>query len=99
MGALSDAAAYRRSDEFISRSIAGETVLVPLRGQVGDLDSIYTLNEVATFLWERLSRPSTPEELAEALAAAFDAPPAAIRQDLEAYLEQLLALGAIRPVA
>ena len=32
--------------------IAGETIVVPIRGQVGDLESIYNLNEVGSVIWE-----------------------------------------------
>ncbi|MBI4536560.1 MAG: PqqD family protein [candidate division NC10 bacterium] len=99
MVGLSDSATYRQAEDFVSRNIAGETVLVPLRRQIGDLDSIYTLNEVATFIWECLAQPSTVGQLTQALGEAFDAPPATIRQDLEEHLGQLLAIGAIRPAA
>ncbi len=95
---LSDSATYQQAEDFVSRNIAGETVLVPLRQQIGDLDSIYTLNEVATLVWERLARPSTVGQLTQAIGEAFDALPETIRQDLEEYLGQLLTIQAIRPV-
>jgi hypothetical protein len=31
-----------------------ETVIVPVQGHAGDLDSIYTLNEVGSTVWERI---------------------------------------------
>ncbi len=97
MAQLSDSATYRQAEDFVSRNIVGETVLVPIRRQMGDLDSIYTLNEVATFIWEQLSQPRTVGQLVQALGEAFDASSATIRQDLEEYLGQLQAIGAVRP--
>jgi len=88
---------YQRTEEFVARAIAGETVLVPIRRQIGDLESIYTLSEVATFIWERLVEPSTVAEIALALEDAFAGDPAEMRTDLSAFLTELLDLGAIRP--
>ncbi len=98
MGNLPDSARYRRNEDFVARKIAGETVLVPIRQQLGDLESIYTLNEVATFIWERLTEEPTVAGLAAATEETFAEEPAIIRRDLEELLEQLLSLGAVRPV-
>lgn len=87
---------YQRTEEFVARAIAGETVLVPIRRQIGDLESIYTLNEVATFVWERLAEPSTAAEIALALEDEFSGDPAEMRTDLGTFLAALLDLGAIR---
>lgn len=89
---------YQRTQEFVARAIAGETVLVPMRRQIGDLESIYTLNEVATFIWERLAQPATATEIALALDDAFTGDPIEIRADLDAFLRTLLDLGAVTPV-
>ncbi len=86
---------YRRSEEFVGRKIAGETVLVPLRQQIGDLESIYTLNESASFIWDRLDGTATVGEIAALLEAEFDAAPADIRADLETLLTHLLEIRAI----
>lgn len=97
MTRLPENARYQRTEEFVARTIAGETVLVPIRRQIGDLESIYTLNEVATFIWERLAEPSTVAEIALALEEAFTGDPAEMRRDLGEFLTELLDLGAIRP--
>jgi len=33
---------FTKGDGFVTRNIAGETIIVPVRGGVGDLDSIFT---------------------------------------------------------
>lgn len=89
---------YQRTDAFVARTIAGETVLVPIRRQIGDLESIYTLNEVATFIWDRLGEPATIAEIFVALDQAFAGEPAEMRADLEEFVAKLLDVGAIRSV-
>ena len=42
---------YVRSESVVSRVIAGETLIIPVRKGVGDLASIYSLNEVASTIW------------------------------------------------
>ena len=43
---------FVKDPNIVSRKIAGEVILVPIRKNVGDLESIYTLNEVAARIWE-----------------------------------------------
>jgi Coenzyme PQQ synthesis protein D (PqqD) len=97
MTPLSENLRYQRTEAFVARAIAGETVLVPIRRQIGDLESIYTLNEVATFIWERLATPSTMAEIALALEGTFAGDPAEMRTDLSTFLAEILDLGAITP--
>jgi hypothetical protein len=42
---------YRRSEHVVFRKIHDETIPVPVKNNVGDLDSIYGLNPTGAFLW------------------------------------------------
>ena len=98
MGILPEHVRYRRTEGFVARTIAGETVLVPIRQRLGDLESIYTMNEVATFIWERLLEPATVAQIAAAVKEEFEADPVEIRRDVEDFLGQLISLQAIRAI-
>ena len=56
---------HKRSEAVVSRDIAGETLVVPIRKGVGDLDSVYTFNELGARLWLMLEQGRTTEELAD----------------------------------
>ncbi len=43
---------YMHDPSIVSRSIAGEVILVPIKKNVGDLESIYTLNDTGARIWE-----------------------------------------------
>ena len=58
--------------KVVTRRIANETVIVPMTANVADLDSVYTLNEVGSFIWELLDGTRTAQSIAEAVAAEFD---------------------------
>jgi len=47
---LPDNVRFIRNREVVSRQIEGELILVPIRRGVGDLNSLYTLNQVGLVL-------------------------------------------------
>ena len=47
-----DEKVYKKSDSIVSRKIADEFILVPIRQNVGDMESIYALNETSARIWE-----------------------------------------------
>ena len=42
---------YGKNENFVYRRISDETILVPIKDNVGDMGSIYNLNEVGAFVW------------------------------------------------
>ena len=59
---------YTKSDSIVFRKIADEFILVPIRQNVGDLESIYTLNETAARIWELIDGKIKVKEIKENLA-------------------------------
>lgn len=80
---------YVRSDVVVSRVIAGETLIVPISKGVGDLASIYSLNPVASTIWEAISRPRTKDEIVQLVANEFNAELQQIERDVEAFLVEM----------
>lgn len=65
----------RRSDAVVSRRIAGETILVPIKSTAGELDDIFTLNEVASRVWELADGARTINAIAAVIASEYDVAP------------------------
>jgi hypothetical protein len=86
---------YQKDPSIVSREIAGETILVPIRRSVGDLASIYTLNETASFVWERLDGERTLGEIKGEVLEAFEVEGQEAELDLLELMEQLRAIGAV----
>jgi hypothetical protein len=80
---------YVRSDAVVSRVIAGETLIVPISKGVGDLASIYSLNPVASTIWEAVSRPRTKNEIVQLVAHEFEAELQHVERDVEAFLAEM----------
>lgn len=93
MGAVSRNAILRPAGEIVRREIAGETILVPVRGRTADMRRIFSLNPTAAFVWERLDGRRRVADLLAELEEAFDTPPEGARADVEAFLARALAEG------
>lgn len=52
--------------------------------------TFYTLGEIETFIWNRLSSPTTSERLAIDVGESFDAPPEQIARDVHQFLESMV---------
>jgi hypothetical protein len=85
----------RRSDRFVSRSVGGETFVVPVRAGVADLEAIFTMNAVGTAIWTRIDGKASVDDLARALATEFDVTEAEAAVDVAAFIELLAAKGLV----
>ena len=87
---------FERKPEMVARRVAGEIILVPIKRQIKEDPCLYTLDEMAAFLWEKLERGSTGSELVEALLAQYSVSRELVAQDVQKFLEELLSIEAIR---
>jgi hypothetical protein len=79
----------RRRPRVVTRRVAGETVLVPLRSDPGEAPFLYTLNAVGAWVWERAEGRLTVAEMIDAVTAAFDAAPEAAERDVREFVDAL----------
>ena len=89
---------YVRSSSVVSRVIAGETLIVPVRGGVGDLASIYSLNEVASSIWNTIAQPCSPDKIADRIQQEFAAERQQVERDVNAFLADMQSAGLVEAV-
>ncbi len=80
----------------MTREIAGETIIVPLHAHVGDLNSIYTLNEVGTMIWKFIDGKTSVPQIVEAICDAYDVAQRDAEKDAIEFLGSLKSAGLIR---
>jgi hypothetical protein len=93
---------FIRSQSVVARVVAGETLIVPIRGKVGDLASIYSFNGTGTLIWKLLESPKTVSQLAVAVAQEYDVDPSQAERDVESFVGEMKAVGLVEvpaPVA
>jgi len=86
---------YKKSASIVSRKIADELILVPIQRNVGDLESIYTLNEAAAFIWDLINGKRKFREIKEMIIEEFEVKPEEAENDLKDILLQLTKIEAI----
>jgi hypothetical protein len=86
---------YSKSDSLVFRKIGDECILVPIRQGVGDLNSIYTLNETAARIWELIDGKARVGEIKERLVLEYDVTASQAEEDLLEHLNQLESIKAI----
>ena len=91
--ATQETSVYQRSQAVASRQIAGETLVVPIRGKVGDLASIYSFNESGSLLWVALEHPQSLECLASLLCQSFEVGWDDARRDANTFIQEMQAAG------
>ena len=91
---------FVRAPGFVARTVAGEVILVPIhRGSDDPRDRsalLYVLNESGEALWQALTTGQPADELARKLTRTFDVSLDTARADVEAFLTDLLGIGAVR---
>lgn len=99
MAVLADTAAarLRRSANVVSRVVADEAIVVPIRRGVADLNSIYTFNESGTLLWSLIEMGLEPAQLVAQLQSHYGLTREQATADAEAFLKELSAEGLVEP--
>ena len=89
---------FGRKSEFVTRMIAGEAVVVPVRGQIGDIDAIYHFNEVGAFIWNLLDGKTSVCDIAHAVCLEFEAAREDSERDTLEFVDLLQDAGMIAPI-
>ena len=83
----------KKADGFVSREIADDTIVVPVRGGVGDLNAIFTLNAVGATIWTLIAGATPLERLAGAIAAEYEVSPDDAARDVSEFVQLLTDKG------
>ena len=83
---------------MVFRKIEDETLLVPIRSNVGDLESIYVLNGTGARIWELLDGKLSATGIRDIIGSEYDVTPEDAERDVKEFFESLESVGAIKRV-
>jgi hypothetical protein len=86
---------FVRSQAVVSRRVAGETLIVPVRGKVGDLASIYSFNGTGSLIWESLQSPKALTELIAAVEQEYAIGQERAQNDVTRFLNDMISVGLV----
>ena len=95
MSEMDGTSCFARNEAIVARRIGDEFILVPIRQRAGEVDSIYTLNEVGALIWELLDGQTNLGAIRDAIVEEFEVSPEQAEADLMAFVGQLASVGAI----
>ena len=89
---------YEKDPSIVHRNIAGEAILVPIRSHAADLESVYTLDEVAARIWELIDGQRRVKEIRDTIAEEYEVTLDVAEADLIEFIQQLEEIDGVRRV-
>lgn len=89
---------YRCRDKLVIREIVGETIIVPISGELADLQHVYALNATGAFVWQHLDGANALERVHQTLTEHFDIEKNEAWTDLAELVTDLARAGLIEKV-
>ena len=86
---------YKKKDDIVYRKVAGETILVPIKGRLADMQRIFALNPIGEFIWNKLDGSRSRQQISADIQSSFDVAREVADADLEAFIAELLREGLI----
>ena len=86
---------FMRNSDVISRKIAGELFLVPVKGKIADMENIFALTAVAEYIWDRLDGRKSLNEILNNVVDRFDVEQEQAESDIREFIMELMGAGLI----
>ena len=86
---------YKKNEEIVTRGIAGETLLVPIKDRLADMQRIFALSSVAEYVWQELDGQKSLGEIRDGILENFDVEVKQADADLKEFMVELLDAGLV----
>ena len=83
------------SKDYLLRTIAGETILIPSGAAAQKFNGLVTVNAIGAFIWDVLQNPTDLDELVEHITEEYEVDADTARRDAEEFLSELRRIGAL----
>ena len=83
------------SRDYLLRTIAGETILIPSGAAAQKFNGLVTVNAIGAFIWDVLQTPTDLEELVARITEEYEVDADMARRDAEEFLSELRGIGAL----
>lgn len=80
---------YRKREAVVSRRIADEALLIPIRGKLADLQRVFGVNPVAELVWDSLDGERSLGQIADLVAREFAVDAGQAEADLRDFIDEL----------
>ncbi len=81
---------FRKNTNVVTRQVAGETILVPITGNIANMEHIFSLNPVAEHIWTHLNGESSLEDIIGKIVLEFEVDTTDAEQDCLEFMDKLI---------
>jgi hypothetical protein len=89
---------WRPSENIVTRKIADETILVPISGNLANMQRIFSVNEVGESVWALMDGRRSIKDIKQALMNEFEVKEEQLDADLFEFIEHLRQSGLVLEV-
>ena len=93
---MPDTAVLRKNPDMVTRVIDDETILLPVYKTSKDINCIYTLNKVASRIWELIDGKKTLKQIRQTALKEFSATPQEVDKQMQRFVKELRQIHAIK---
>ncbi|MFC1525031.1 PqqD family protein [Planctomycetota bacterium] len=90
---------YKKNPDFVTRVIADELVLVPVRRTAVDLDRFFVLNDTAQAIWKLIDGQRSLNQIKAEIIQEFDVDEATAQKDMDKLIRELEEIKGITRVS
>ena len=83
------------SRDYLLRTIAGETILIPSGAAAQKFNGLVTVNAIGAFIWDVLQTPTDLDGLVARITEEYEVDADTARRDAEEFLAELRRIGAL----
>lgn len=87
---------YKKNRDIVTRKIAGELFIVPVKGRLADMQRIFTLNPVAEYIWEELDKEKSLDDIRKGVLNRYDVGKEQADSDILDFIDELLETDLVR---
>ncbi|MEO0460213.1 MAG: PqqD family protein [Myxococcota bacterium] len=87
---------YVRSQDTVTRTIAGETFIIAIRGELANMEKMFVLDDVGRVIWNLIDGKHSARMIAERLTEEFDVNVETASRDTDELLNRLAELNLVQ---
>ncbi|MCK4809526.1 MAG: PqqD family protein [Candidatus Omnitrophica bacterium] len=85
----------RKNKDMVARTIDNETILMPIYKTSEEINCIYTLNKVASRIWELINGKRSLGEIKSKVLKEFDTNSGEVDKEMQDFLKDLKEIKAV----
>jgi hypothetical protein len=87
--------AYRTSESLVTRKIAGQLFIVPISGELANMQRMFALTTVGERIWQLIEGRKSLAEIRETIVREYDVEAEQAESDIKEFVGNLLDAGLI----